>query len=374
MSRRARPWFRAGRSMFYFQFQGKQIPTGVTDPADVAGAQAAMEQILADLVVSAAGRLRPPDPPPSTNTNPADGRTVADAVTGYLEACGRKAERGKLLAESLRNYRRALEAFAAAFGTRTLASFVAAVEPGADDPAAAVSAWADRDDWSASYRHGVLSTVQAMFRHYRIVLPVEKPAKESRGADCVLTEGQFAAVLAEATRYAGAKGDLVPLLKALRETGARPQEVARLHAADVDWENGCTRLKKHKTKAKTGRDRVIHFNAAAAAVLAAQRLKHGDGLLFRTRAGGAYTAGAIVRRMGQISKRVGFRAIAYGLGRHSFATRALAAGIPDAVVAELLGHRGTAMLQFHYSHLGSQARVLKDAAERASAPAAPKAG
>ena len=49
--------------------------------------------------------------------------------------------------------------------------------------------------------------------------------------------------------------------------------------------------------------------------------------------------------------------------RHSFATDALANGVPDAHVAELLGHSGTAMLHKHYAHLGAKARVLREALE-----------
>jgi integrase len=51
---------------------------------------------------------------------------------------------------------------------------------------------------------------------------------------------------------------------------------------------------------------------------------------------------------------------AYGL-RHTFATDALANGVPDAQVAELLGHSGTAMLHKHYAHLGARAAALKAA-------------
>lgn len=45
----------------------------------------------------------------------------------------------------------------------------------------------------------------------------------------------------------------------------------------------------------------------------------------------------------------------------AFATDALSKGVPDATVAALLGHSGTAMLHKHYSHLTSQATVLRDA-------------
>jgi hypothetical protein len=56
-------------------------------------------------------------------------------------------------------------------------------------------------------------------------------------------------------------------------------------------------------------------------------------------------------------------AVAYGL-RHTFATDALANGVPDAQVAELLGHSGTATLHRHYAHLGAKAKVLRDALDR----------
>lgn len=76
-----------------------------------------------------------------------------------------------------------------------------------------------------------------------------------------------------------------------------------------------------------------------------------------------------VKRMVQVSEKCGVHATAY-MGRHSFATRALCAGIPDAVVAELLGHRGTAMVGKHYGHVSSQSRVLKAAVDRLSRPPA----
>jgi hypothetical protein len=39
----------------------------------------------------------------------------------------------------------------------------------------------------------------------------------------------------------------------------------------------------------------------------------------------------------------------------------LAHGVPDAPVAELLGHSGTAMLHRHYAHLGAKAKALRSA-------------
>jgi integrase len=50
--------------------------------------------------------------------------------------------------------------------------------------------------------------------------------------------------------------------------------------------------------------------------------------------------------------------------RHTFATDALANGVPDAQVAALLGHSGTAMLHKHYAHLGARAKALRDALDK----------
>lgn len=124
------------------------------------------------------------------------------------------------------------------------------------------------------------------------------------------------------------------------------------------------RLHEHKTRRHTGADSIRPVSDAALALLAAQRDRYGSGLLYRTRYGGQFRASTIVRRCGELSERVGFRVIAYGC-RHSFATAALIAGVSDVLVAGLLGHRGTAMLHAHYSHATSNARAMRDAAERA---------
>src|SRR5262249_46805902 len=56
--------------------------------------------------------------------------------------------------------------------------------------------------------------------------------------------------------------------------------------------------------------------------------------------------------------------IPYGY-RHALATDALAAGGPDAQVAALLGHEGTAVLHRHYAHLTARLESLRSALGRA---------
>jgi integrase len=334
--------------MWFATLVGQQIPLGITDPDARPAAEEAYRRLVASLSDAVVRTVLPPGP-----------RSVREAVTEFLAVAEQKLAAGRLTPNTVAGYRLALTPLVTAFGSRPVGTLTPTE----------IEEWADRPDWSASTRNTYLGTVQSLLRWCRVPLRLRRPPRESRGADTVLSDDQFARVLAEVRRHRGFPGDLGELLQVLRATGARPGEISGLTTESVDWSNACTRLRQHKTKRMTGRDRVIHFNTAAMAVLTAQREQYGSGLLFRTRAGGRYTPAAIVRRLGQVSRRVGFRVIAYGLGRHSFATRALAAGVPDAVVAELLGHRGTTMLHHHYQHLGDQARILKEAAEKVSARA-----
>jgi integrase len=329
---------------FFTGPDGKQIPTGVADPADEAGAVEARKKIIEEMAAAVAAKLAPVAPPARA------ARTVADAVPAYLAR-----KRGEISAGAHRAYSFALDThFKAAFGGRPVPTLVAEE----------IESWAGGFGWSRSYRHNTLGAVASFLKWAGHPLALKKPPKEGRGSEAVLTDEQFAAVLAAYDpRYGG--GDFRELLRVLRETGARPQEVARLTAQAVDWGNRSATLREHKTAGKGG-VRIIHFSEAAFAVLAAQKEKHRAGPLFRTRCGRAYSGKAIVQQMQRISKRVGFRAFAYGLGRHSFATKALVAGVPDTVVAALLGHKSTKMVHSNYGHVSEQSRALKEAVEKVS--------
>src|SRR6185436_18257371 len=96
--------------------------------------------------------------------------------------------------------------------------------------------WANRPAWSNSYRAGCLGAVSTFLRWAKFPLELRRPPKESRGADAVISEEQFAVVLRE-SRVSSAATDFPELLTVLRETGARPGEVAGLTVESVDWPN-----------------------------------------------------------------------------------------------------------------------------------------
>jgi integrase len=150
-------------------------------------------------------------------------------------------------------------------------------------------------------------------------------------------------------------------LRLLWLTGARPGEVASLTAEQVTQaKDGVLWLADHKT-AHLGKHRLLLLSPEALAIARERAEAVGSGLLFFGKDGQRLNCQAIGCRLSRLCVRAGVKhAIAYGY-RHTFATDALANGVPDAQVASLLGHSGTAMLHKHYSHLTARAKVLQEA-------------
>jgi integrase len=187
---------------------------------------------------------------------------------------------------------------------------------------------------------------------------IHKPPVKSRGREALITPEDHARLMARATPA------LRNVLVALHQTGARPGEVIRVTAQEFYPEQGLWVLGQHKTAHK-GKGRVVYLTPELVALCRELAVKHPEGPLFRTSTGLAwYDANYLTQRFRHLRDRLGIRgAYPYGY-RHGFATDALAHGVPDAQVAELLGHSGTAMLHRHYAHLGARAKALRDALGR----------
>jgi integrase len=326
MARIAEPWYRAGKGRWYVTIDGEQVPVGgrgPDTPASEAAAWEAFQQVLKSL-----GKQ------PSTAF-----RTVAAAIGSFLADCENKAP------STLRSYRWYLGIFGARFGGHSLHQVDAkSIERDANS----------RPTWGDDTRRNYLASIEACFKFAGRVIKLDKPARGSAGPDSVIPEKVYWQAVG------AAKHDLRALLIALWNTGARPSELTKLTTDGIDWSNASTSLRKHKTAKQTKRVRVIHFPPDAMAVLEEQRDKYGDGLLFRTRSGSQWSAPVLSQAVWRIAKKIGHRITAYGC-RHSLATNALEAGLPDTHVAAILGHTSTRMLHHHYAHLDQNARLLKEA-------------
>ena len=252
-------------------------------------------------------------------------------------------------------YRRHLQAFADDHGTMKAK----------DLTPAHVSRWLARKKWAKSTQHGAITAIKRAYRwgvrnRYLNADPIEmmeRPGIESRRA--IMTSEQLGRVLVAIDQ------PFRELLTILFETGMRPSEAYRLTAADLDLARSHAILARHKTKGKSGRVRVIYLTPRACELLASLAQRSPDGPLLRNKAGTAWTRHTVAHRFGRLRDKLqlGAEATAESL-RHLFVTDALDQGVPIATVAELAGHKSTAMIERHYSHLSERSEHLKRATEK----------
>ncbi|MFL5330514.1 MAG: tyrosine-type recombinase/integrase [Gemmataceae bacterium] len=155
-------------------------------------------------------------------------------------------------------------------------------------------------------------------------------------------------------------------LETLEETGARPGELARVTAADIDFEKNVIILWKHKTVHKTGKPRLIFLTPKVKEICKRLTKIHSSGPIFRTIDGNKWTKDSLNCRFRRLRKKypqlAGVTAYSF---RHTWATNALERGVPLATVAELMGHSSTEMLERVYAHLNQKGTYLAEMAQKA---------
>jgi len=334
--RESKPWYRADKGAWYARIAGRKVSLGVRGKANKAAAAKAWHAFAAT------------GPPPKPTPTP-DAVTVGDAVGRYMADAD-----GRIKASTRDLYRRHLRTLTGTFGRR----------PVADLTGPALAVWLRGLGVGTTTTAITLRSVSAFLGWCAGggLIPnnparsVPKPKSRSRGAEAIIPEAEHATLLALASPA------LRPMLTILHATGCRPGEACRMTAAAFDRAAGVVVLTEHKGD-RTGRPRLIFLPPEAVALLAGLAARHPEGPLLRTRRGRPWTPKAVAWALLTLRKKAGGKATAYGY-RHTFATSALAAGVPDATVAALLGHSSTAMLHRHYSHLTSQAATMRDALAR----------
>lgn len=328
MPRKAAPWWRSAAGRWYVRHNGRQTPLSVTDRNDQAAAFAAFQRLLEQAKSTPASRPEP----------------IALLVSEYLDSISHR-----IAPKTRVDYGIHLKRLVARFPSSAAGQLDPSTLEKSADPA-----------WSDSHKSNYLWTVQAFLRWCgRKDLRLQRPAKESRGADSVISPEVHARVLRETT------GDFHQLIRFLWATGCRPMEGAGLTFEAIDWAGGTATLTRHKTKRK-GKSRVLYFGADALAILNEQSGRHNNtGHVFRGAGDRPLSRQALVTRFIRVSDKVGKAVRAYDY-RHTYVTRSLEKGVPDAMVAALVGHSSTAMIHKFYSHVGANAKLLREAAERAA--------
>lgn len=227
------------------------------------------------------------------------------------------------------------------------------------------------------YVHTIIgAAMRDAVRWQRIVRSPAELAEPPRASDAQAPEMQtwsgpeLARFLAaeEGSRY-------YPAFHLLATTGMRRGEALGLRWSDIDLEGGRLGIRqtltvvKHElrfaNRTKTGKGRPVDLDAGTVAVLkawkarqAAERLQMGGGwhsddgdLVFTLPDGRPYHPERFSREFDRRVARHELPRIRCHDLRHTWATLALAAGVPLKVVSERLGHATTAITADTYSHV-----------------------
>lgn len=228
--------------------------------------------------------------------------------------------------------------------------------------------------------HGLMG--YAVARHRLPANPVAevakpKAAKRSGGIDVLSVEEVHALV-----RSAADEQDAAIFLTAAL-TGLRRGELVALRWRDVDFSASSIRVERSYagdtlTTPKSSQGRTVPMAPEVAQALArvSQRDEHTepDDLVFAGPAGAYLDASALRRRFKRALKAAGLRDLRFHDLRHTFGTRAAAAGIDLWRIQHWLGHADaqTTQVYAHYSPRATDAALIAEAFARAG-PATDKA-
>ena len=131
----------------------------------------------------------------------------------------------------------------------------------------------------------------------------------------------------------GAPPNLADLARLMLETGARPDELVSARSANWDAAAGTLRIAGGKSRAAR---RVLYVTAPAREILV-RRAAWGGAWLFPSERRPGHHLGQLNTTHDRVCREAGVSFRLYDW-RHTFATRAIEAGVPAAVVAAILGH------------------------------------
>jgi len=271
--------------------------------------------------------------------------TVAELVEKFL------AHHAKTSDGSTCRYYRQVEAFSASLGAMRVwdlkpfhvTAWIADRSPRIIRAIKACFVWAEKQEY---IKQSPLRNLKA-------------PQATSRGDDAYLTPDQLAAFLRIVP------SGLYDLVRVMRETGCRPQEIRRVESRHFDRAGRCWVFPIHESKGKRS-SRIVHLSAAAFEICQRLALKYPEGRLFRNSKGRPWTTSNLVSRFERLSKRLGFRVTAYSL-RHCWITNAIINGVDLATIATLAGHTSIKMVCMVYQHLNCRSDHLKTALKQAIA-------
>lgn len=329
MARTPKPWFWEKRKAWYTRIEGKTIRLH----EDEAKARKEFYRVMA-----AEGQL---------DDRQRGAVTVADAAEAMLASVQH------MRANTKRLYTYNLTPFAVKFAKRKLSS----IKP--EEVLAFVAAYDGKHYQNRGFGDA------SRYLMYRYLKSLFKWAKETgllernpmHGKSCpwkvmarerVMTPEEYKSLM-----DSKASKQFKEVMEFLWKTGARPGEIACIHARHLDRHQPIVRLQptEHKTGTRTGLQREIILPVELMDRLRAYAVERPKTHLLTRKNGQPWDGMHISYHFIYWKKRLNLASdcVAY-LARHAFGTRAIDAGSSIATVAKMLGHNDTGTLMKHYFH------------------------
>lgn len=281
------------------------------------------------------------------------GLTFRDVANLFTESVEARVKRKAMSPLTLEGYDRFLVPAVQSFGKHSVSAL----------KAKHVQGWLDGEPtWNDTTRNNAITAVKACLNWARKMGHIEaNPIRDMEKPRAGVTTDDLTIEKAVKILRAVTDQPFKDYLVVLWETGARPSEVMRIEAGHLDV--GAEQVvMDSKTTRRTGDKRVIYLTPTAVDVLARRAYFHPDGALLRTVRGTPWTRHTVGQRFRRLRKTLGMGREATAKGfRHGFVTDALERGVPIATVAELVGHKGTKMVERHYSKLRERTEHLRNA-------------
>lgn len=335
------PWYRTSRDQWYVCIGEKMVSLGVRGRENRDEAIVAWHRVLGNRPV--------PSPAPESDSSPGSAtgaRTVRQLVDVFLADA-----KSRLKPYTVATYAHDLNLFCQTFGPRVVTSLVPAE----------LRTWLwglPVGSTTKSIRGRSVSAflgwaVRAEFLDANPMKKVQRPRGHARSESALISKEDHQKLLAAASP------EFAIVLRVLHATGCRPGELRGITAEGFHPDENLVVLRVHKAD-RTGKPRIIFLPADVTAALRVQLGRWLSGPLLRSMGGTPWSSRGVLQAMSRLREKTGVTATAYGY-RHTYATDALAAGVPDAQVAALLGHASTEMIHKHYSHLTSRTAALHHA-------------
>lgn len=221
-----------------------------------------------------------------------------------------------------------------------------------------------KTDWSPSTKQTVIEILRRQYgwgMKHKPPFVFDNPLRDLVGPGYEQREATLDAATVAKILAATKDHPVRHVIEFMWETGCRPSEAYWMEIKHVNMAQGVV-IMASKTTRVTKKKRVIYLTPRAKEIVAAMIAAYGSGPVFRRDTGKPWDYNAVNHIFGRLRAKL-------GLGddcmpealRHGFGTDG-ALHLPPMVLAGLMGHSGTKMLERYYVDLSRRKGEMHDAA------------